>query len=65
MRALLIEKQRRLHVLQLQAARYGINTPPEIANEIADLDGKLDHRGDLLRQGEIAKIKRLITELGG
>lgn len=35
--ALIREKKRRLHQRELTAARYGINTPPEVAIEIEDL----------------------------
>jgi CHAT domain len=35
--ALIREKRRRLHQRELTAARYGINTPPEVAIEIEDL----------------------------
>lgn len=35
------ELRKRLNVLNLQAARYGINTPPEIAIEIEDIERKL------------------------
>jgi len=35
--AALREAQRRLQVLEQQAARHGINVPPEIATEIDDL----------------------------
>jgi hypothetical protein len=58
-------KTRRLHVLQMQAARYGINAPPEIVTEIEDLDGRKDYRGNLIKEGEIAKLQRKLKELGG
>lgn len=35
--AILREKRRRLHQRELTAARYGINTPPEVVIEIEDL----------------------------
>lgn len=38
---ILTEKRRRLDQLELRAARGGINTPPEIANEIIDLQREL------------------------
>jgi hypothetical protein len=34
-------RRRRLDVLELQAAELGISTPPQIANEIADLRAQL------------------------
>jgi hypothetical protein len=73
LRATLVEKQRRLHILQLRAARSGSSTPPDVLMDIEDLDGKrdregnllLDRRGNPLREGEIAKLKREIAQLGG
>lgn len=38
---ILFEKRRRLDQLQLRQARAGINTPPEVANEIVDLQREL------------------------
>jgi hypothetical protein len=49
----------------MQAARYGINAPPEVLTEIEDLDGRKDYRGNLLREGEIAKLQRQLLDLGG
>jgi hypothetical protein len=63
--AQLVEKQRRLYALELQKARYGFNTPPEVATEIDRLNGKLDYHGKLLYEGEISELKRKIAELGG
>jgi hypothetical protein len=60
---LVYQKKRRLQQLKLQAARYGINTPPEIATEIEDLEGYKDYRGNLLRPGEIAKLERELKQL--
>jgi hypothetical protein len=57
--------QRRLWALQRQAARYGISAPPEITTEIEDLEGKKDYRGNLIREGEIAKLQRQLKDLGG
>jgi len=37
----LVEKRRRLDQLQLRQARAGINTPPEISNEIVDIQREL------------------------
>lgn len=34
-------KQRRLHKLEQQAATYGVDTPPQIATEIEDLQREL------------------------
>ena len=34
-------KQQRLTKLELRAAIYGIDTPPEVANEIADLKSEI------------------------
>jgi hypothetical protein len=65
LRDLLAEKQRRLHMLQLRAARTGSSTSPDVLMDIEDLDGKRDYRGNLLREGDIAKLKRRIAELGG
>jgi hypothetical protein len=59
------QKKRRLQQLKLQAARYGISTPPEIASEIEDLEGFKDYRGNLLRPGEIAKLEEELKALGG
>jgi hypothetical protein len=59
------EKKRRLQQLKLQAARYGISTPPEIATQIEDLEGFKDYRGNLLRPGEIAKLEDDLKALGG
>lgn len=39
--AILTEKRRRLDQLELRQARAGINTPPEVANEIVDLQREL------------------------
>lgn len=38
---ILFEKRRRLDQLQLRQARAGINTPPEVATEIVDLQREL------------------------
>lgn len=35
---LITEKTRRLHALQLQAAQFGISTPPEVTTQIEDLE---------------------------
>jgi hypothetical protein len=59
------QKKRRLQQLKLQAARYGISTPPEIATEIEDLEGFKDYRGNLLRPGEIAKLEEELKAFGG
>jgi hypothetical protein len=37
----LVEKRRRLDQLELRQARAGINTPPEVTNEIQDLQREL------------------------
>lgn len=42
--------QRRLHVLELQKARYGISTPPEIELEIQDINKELARIAQLLQQ---------------
>jgi len=65
LRSAIENKQRRLWHLQSQAARYGISTPPEIATEIEDLEGRRDYRGNLIREGEIAVLKRKLEQLGG
>jgi hypothetical protein len=62
---LIYQKKRRLQQLKLQAARYGISVPPEIATEIEDLEGYKDYRGNLLRPGEIAKLESDLRALGG
>jgi hypothetical protein len=62
---IIYQKKRRLQQLKLQAAKYGINVQPEIANEIEDLEGFKDYRGNLLRPGEIAKLESELKELGG
>ena len=38
---ILNEKRRRLEQLETRAARQGYDTPPEVANEIADLQHEL------------------------
>jgi hypothetical protein len=38
---ILVEKRRRLDQLQLRQARAGINTPPEVSNEILDIQREL------------------------
>ncbi len=50
MRKLMAEHQRRLQRLKEQKARYGINTSPEVLNEIEDIE---------------TEIERLQTELAG
>ena len=42
--------QRRLHVLELQKARYGISTPPEVEIEIQDINTELARIGQKLQQ---------------
>jgi hypothetical protein len=59
------QKKRRLQQLKLQAARYGISTPPEITTEIEDLEGYKDYRGNLLRPGEIAKLEQDLRAVDG
>ncbi|MEO7910750.1 MAG: hypothetical protein ABIV47_13975, partial [Roseiflexaceae bacterium] len=39
--SILREKKRRLHDLEEQRARYGIDTPPQIKNEIEDLEAEI------------------------
>ncbi len=39
---LIAELMRRLHVLKMQAVRFGISTPPEITIEIEDLERQID-----------------------
>jgi hypothetical protein len=56
-------KKRRLYQLKDRAARYGINTPPEISIEIEDLDGKKDYRGVVYQPGEIALLEEQIAKL--
>jgi hypothetical protein len=63
--AQIVEKKRRLYALQLTAARYGINTPPEIATQIEDLEGRKDYRGNITSPGEIAKLEQRLKDLGG
>jgi hypothetical protein len=46
LKKLIATKTRRLHVLQLQAAQYGLSTPPEVTLQIEDLEA------------EIAELKR-------
>ncbi|PDW00241.1 SUMF1/EgtB/PvdO family nonheme iron enzyme [Candidatus Chloroploca asiatica] len=46
---ILAEKRRRLHALELTAARYGIDTPPHITIEIEDLHREIE---DLRRAGQ-------------
>ena len=46
LKKLITTETRRLHALQLQAAQYGLSTPPEVTIEIEDLEA------------EIAKLKR-------
>jgi CHAT domain len=58
-------KKRRLWALQRRAAQYGINAPPEVVTEIEDLEGRKDYRGNLIREGEIARLERQLKELGG
>jgi hypothetical protein len=62
---LIYRNKRRLQHLKLQAARYGINVPAEIATEIEDLEGFKDYRGNLLRPGEIAKLEEQLKSLDG
>ena len=38
---ILSAKQKRLSQLEMRAAIYGIDTPPEVANEIADLQQEI------------------------
>ncbi|WP_129676117.1 SUMF1/EgtB/PvdO family nonheme iron enzyme [Candidatus Chloroploca sp. Khr17] len=65
---ILAEKRRRLHALELTAARYGIDTPPHITIEIEDLRREIE---DLRRAGELeehhfqyaADLRREIEDL--
>ncbi len=65
LRAQLTDLKRRLGKLQIQAARKGTNVDPEIAMDIEDLEGRRDWKGNLLREGEIAKLERQLKDLGG
>lgn len=57
-RSIRAAQQRRLYVLQEQAARFGVTVAPEIVTEIADLRGQIR-----ASDGELAEIQRLITRL--
>jgi hypothetical protein len=49
LREIIRANKRRLGVLELQAAKYGINTPPEVTIEIEDLKRELRKREQRLR----------------
>jgi hypothetical protein len=61
-RQLLREHERRLHVLELQAARFGSTCPPEIKNEIDDIHdtiGRIQNELHIREQSNVRKsIKR-------
>lgn len=59
------QKKRRLWQLKKQAATFGIGADPSITIQIEDLEGYTDSKGNLLREGELAKLERKIKELGG
>jgi hypothetical protein len=59
---LLRVKQRRLHVLELQAAKYGIATPSHITLEIEDLREEITSLAERLKKEEIASLEERSNE---
>jgi hypothetical protein len=54
---LLRVKQRRLHVLELQAAKYGVATPPHITLEIEDLREEITSLAERLNEEQVASLE--------
>jgi hypothetical protein len=50
-------KKRRLNALYLQAARYGINTPPEVSIEIEDLEKEIEQLQGTAQASVLAPVQ--------
>lgn len=59
---LLRVKQRRLHVLELQAAKYSIAMPPHITLEIEDLREEITSLAERLKEEAIASLEERSNE---
>lgn len=57
-----VAKQRRLDQLEIQAATYGLDVPPHISTEIADLQSELELVFVMSRPALDPRLRRVLAE---